>query len=144
MMKAVVQKRARIARVRHVQHMQAAATVAAAEGHVNQLESSAEKLTMLRLSLTVLPGASSGAALCNAGELAMRLDTVRDGLTDAIASARAAASERAATRLEARRHEESADKLHARAGNALARWLDRTMPAGRKRRPSLSLVGGNE
>jgi hypothetical protein len=74
----------------------------------------------------------------------MRLDTVRDGLADAISSARAAAAERAASRLEARRHQESADKLHARADNALARWLDRNMPAGRKRRPSLRIVGGEE
>jgi hypothetical protein len=143
-MKAIAQKRARIARVRHVQHMQAAAAVAAAEGHVLQLETSAARLATLRGSLSVMPGASSGAALNNAGELAMRLDSVREGLTGAITNARVIVDQRAEARLEARRRQESADKLDARAATALARWLDRNMPAGRQRRPALSIVGGDK
>jgi len=133
-MKAVVQKRARIARVRRVQHMQAAAAAQSAEGQLHLLENSAARLTALRGSLALVPGVSSGAALGNSGELAMRLDDARIGLTDAIVSARSIAADRAAQRLEARRQKESAEKLGNRAATALVRLLEQRASAGRPRR----------
>jgi hypothetical protein len=142
--KALVQKRARIARVRRVQHVQAAAVAAAAEGHVIQLESSAKRLAALRDSLTVAPGMLSGAALSNAAELSMRLDQARQGLPDAIVCARAAAADRAAARLEARKKQESAERLDERAAEAFARWAERRMLGGRPRRLGLVAMGGEE
>lgn len=145
MMKALVQKRARIARVRRVQHMQAAAAAAAAQGQLVQLELSADRLAALRISLGSGAGASTGAALSNAAELAMRLDDARHGLADAIVSARAVAAERAEQRLEARRHKESADKLGTRAAAALARLLEQRASAAHPRRTAaLSIAGDDE
>jgi hypothetical protein len=125
MIKQKVAKRARIARVRKVQHSLAAAAAARAENHAAMLETSAARLAQLRFSLSVSKGMSSGAAIAHLGELAMRLDDARHGLSDAIASARANADQQAEVRLAARRRQESANKLEIRAAAALAEFLER-------------------
>lgn len=136
-MRGLVERRHRIVRVRRVQHLQAAAAAARAEGKVVSLETSAERLVELRMSLGLAPGTVNGAALSNVGELAMRLDTVRDGLTDAIVSARASADQFAALRLEARIRQESAEKLGEQAQAALVEERERRAPRGGKRRPRI-------
>ena len=118
-MSAVVQRRQRIARVRRVQHLRAAAQAAQAEGRVTSLESTADHLSQLTLALAPGAGTLSGAQLGNMGELAMRLDTVRHGLTDTIVAARATALEEAAKRLQARILQESAERLEGRASRAV-------------------------
>jgi hypothetical protein len=133
-MKALVDRRRRIVRVRRVQHLQASAEAARAEGKVASLETSAERLVELRMSLGLAPGTVNGAALSNVGELAMRLDTVRDGLTVAIVSARASAEQFAALRLEARIRQESAEKLGEQAQAALVEERERRVPGGSRRR----------
>lgn len=141
-MKEKAEKRARVARVRRIQHSLAAASAARAETQAATLETSARRLAQLRFSLSFSKGLSDGATLANLGELAMRLDDARLGLTDAIASARASANYQAELRLDARRRQESANKLEARAQAALADFLERnalTTPR-RKRR---SLLGEN-
>jgi hypothetical protein len=77
------------------------------------------------------------AQLSNAGELAMRLDTVRNGLTDSIVSARATALESAARRLEARIRQESAERLEERAAKALALLRERKQQASTGRRKEI-------
>jgi len=134
MIKQKAAKRARIARVRKVQHSLAAAAAARAENHAVMLETSAERLAQLRFSLSVNKGMSSGAVMANLGELAMRLDDARHGLKDAIASARANASQQAEVRLEARRRQESANKLEARAAAALAEFLEHNAIATPRRK----------
>ncbi len=128
-MKALVAKRARITRVRDVQHRQAMSAAASAEAHVANLENNAAKLATMRDSLTVPMGATTGAALQNRGELANRLDTARHGLSAAITSARAAAEQKIAERLEARQRQEAATKLDARAVQALAAWTEARIAA---------------
>ena len=123
-MKALVRKRARITRVRAAQHLLAASAAASAEAQVNQLETNAAKLASLRDSLTLPVGPVSGAALQNRGELALRLDNARHGLSGAIASAKATAEQKVAERLEARQRQESAAKLDARAVQALTEWTE--------------------
>lgn len=142
-MKARVAKRQRIARVRRIQHDLASAAAARAENQVTMLENSAERLMQLRQSLTAGQGMSSGATLANLGELAMRLDAARNGLSDAIASARANAEHQANLRLDARRRQESADKLEARAAKALADYLERNSIITPRRRTA-SLTGGEQ
>ena len=88
-MKALADRRARITRVREVQHLRAVSEAAVAEGKVVQLEGNAARLAALRMSLTLAPGMTSGASLGNAGEMGLRLDTVRHGLSDAIGAAKA-------------------------------------------------------
>jgi len=128
-MKSLVAKRARITRVRSVQHLQAAAAAVQAQAQVTSLETSAAKLASLRDSLTVPTGSTTGAILQNRGELAQRLDKARGGLNDAIVSARAAAETKVAERLDARQRQESAAKLDARAVQALSDWTDARMNA---------------
>ena len=128
-MKALVAKRARITRIRSAQHLLATSAAASAEAQVATLENNAAKLASLRDSLTVPSGATTGAVLQNRGELAQRLDKARDGLTDAIVSARAAAEKKVAERLEARQRQESAAKLDARAVQALSAWTEARMAA---------------
>jgi len=135
-MKALVRKRARITRVRAAQHLLAASAAASAEAQVASLENNAAKLASLRDSLTLPAGAMSGAVLRNRGELALRLDNARHGLTGAITSAKATAEKKLAERLEARQRQESAAKLDARAVRALADWTETRIGASFRPRPA--------
>lgn len=140
-MKDLVRKRARITRVRSAQHLLAASAAASAEAQVLHLENNAAKLASLRDSLTVESGTTTGAVLQNRGELAQRLDKARDGLATAIVSARAAAEQKVAERLEARQRQESAAKLDARAVQAMADWTEARMTAAF--RPKILKKQGN-
>ena len=128
-MSVLVERRARFARIRRVQHLQAAAHAAQAEGRANSLENTAAHLTQLCHSLSPAIGTIAAGQLSNAGELAMRLDAVRDGLSDSIVSARATALESAARRLEARIRQESAERLEERAARAIALLRERKLQA---------------
>jgi hypothetical protein len=110
-MKSLIRRRERIVRVRRVQHLQVAAKAAEAESRAAQLEMTSEKLRDLRYSLTPTPGTTFGSSLSSISELGERLERVRDGLTDAIVSARANAAQQAALRLAARIREEGALRL---------------------------------
>jgi hypothetical protein len=132
--KAQAEQRARIARVRRVQHLQAAGIAAAAEEKVVQLESNATRLASLRGSLTASPGITSGAALGSAGELASRLDSVQSGLADAIGAARVQAMARAAERLDAHIRREGAEKLETRAVADLQNMIEQRLAASIRHR----------
>jgi flagellar biosynthesis chaperone FliJ len=132
--KGLVQQRARFARIRRVQHLQAAGHAALAEGRASSLEDTAAHLTQLCHSLNPMQGTMAAAQLSNAAELAMRLDTVRNSLTDSIVAARATAVESAARRLEARIRQESAERLEERAARALALLRERKQQASTGRR----------
>jgi hypothetical protein len=136
-MSGLLQRRARIARVRRVQHLQAAASAAQAEGRADALENTAAHLTQLCHSLSPTTGPIVAAQLSNAGELAMRLDAVRNGLTDSIVSARATALESAARRLEARIRQESAERLEERAARAVALLRERKQQPSTGRRKEI-------
>jgi hypothetical protein len=135
-MKAMAAKRARVARVRHAQHLLAAAEAARAEQQLALLKANSDKLATLRDSLTLDSGGTTGAVLRNRGELAARLDKVRDGLRDAIVGADATARARSDQRLDARQKQESAEKLGNRAAQSLSAWLEarRAVPFRRKTR----------
>jgi hypothetical protein len=111
----VVKRRERIARVRRVEHMQAAAASAAAEAQLGSLEQSAARVLDLRLQLTSGVGATSAETLAARGELAHRLDLARFGLADAIAGARSVVENKSAERVAARIRQESAERLVERA-----------------------------
>lgn len=133
-MKGLIRRRDRIVRVRRVQHIQAQAVVAQAEGRLASLESSSDRLRSLREALAIDAGGMTGAGLANRAEMAMRLDSVRDGLRDAIVGAQAAVDKSAALRLEARIKQESAERLGDQARRALEAYRERKAPgAGRRR-----------
>ena len=121
---SAVAQRARIARVRRLQHNLAAAAAAKAKGHVQSLELSSSRLKQIREGLAAEPGLTSGASLASRGELAMRLESARNGLGRTIEGARAAARLRETERLGARRDQEGAEKLEHRATQAAASAAD--------------------
>lgn len=133
-MKALAERRARITRVRQVQHLHAVSEAAAAEGKVVQLEGNAAKLAALRMSLELAPGLTSGANLGNAGEMGLRLDTVRHGLTDAIGAAKAVALARVHDRRDADIRRESAERLESRAVAELQQMIEERMMANIRHR----------
>lgn len=132
---SLVRQRARIARVRRLQHDRAALAAAKAAGHVRALESNDERLGQMRRNLAAEPGLTTGALLASRGELAMRLESARAGLGLSINGARAAAALREQARLGARRDQESAEKLQDRAATHAAREEDRRLAAGFRPRP---------
>lgn len=134
-MKALAERRARITRVREVQHLQAVSDAAAADGKVAQLEGNAAKLAAMRMSLSMVPGITNGASLGNSGEMGLRLDTVRHGLTDAIGAAKAVAFARAQDRTQADIRRESAERLENRAVAELQHMIEERMMANIRHRP---------
>jgi hypothetical protein len=131
---AAVKQRARIARVRRLQHGLAATSSAEAAGQLRNLEISNERLARMRGELGAAEGMTSGAWLACAGELAMRLDAARLGLSTSIDAARANAASREQLRLHARRDQESAERLEQAAASAVAQLAERrTNKAGRRR-----------
>jgi hypothetical protein len=131
---AALKQRARIARVRRLQHNMAATSAAQAAGQLRSLEHSRERLAQMRCELNASEGATSGAWLSAAGELAMRLDSARLGLSGSIDAARGIAAAREQARMRARRDQESADKLEQAAARAAAEMMqDRLNKAGARR-----------
>lgn len=133
-MSAAVRQRRRIVRVRKIQHALAANAAAAAAGRVRTLELSRERLARMRAELKPVEGPSSGAALAQMGELAMRLDSARLGLGPTIDSARSAAALREAERLVARRDQESAEKLEGLAVRAAEEMAEQKLRGVFRRR----------
>lgn len=133
-MNGLVRQRARLVRVRRIQHGLAASAAAEAAGRVQMLEMNRERLLRMRGDLRPIEGETSGAALARMGELAMRLDTARYGLDPSIASARAHAASLDTEQRAARRDQESAEKLKAVAvDHAEALAERRLQQAGRRR-----------
>lgn len=133
-MSVALKQRARIARVRRLQHNMAATSAAQAAGQLRNLEHSRERLARMRCELDAAEGTTSGAWLSAAGELAMRLDSARQGLSGSIDAARAVAAAREQARLRARRDQESADKLEQAAARAAVEMIqDRMNKAGARR-----------
>jgi hypothetical protein len=141
-MNALVRQRARLARVRRIQHGLAATVAAAAAERVQLLESSRARLGQMRTELKPVEGPTDGAALARMGELAMRLDSARIGLGPTIDSARSAAALRETERLAARRDQESAEKLEAAALRAAEHIAEQRMKqAGRRRARMTQEIG---
>ena len=124
-MSTALRQRARIARVRRLQHGLAASSAVKAADQLRQLEANSDRLAQMRGELQIEAGATTGAALAQAGELAMRLDNARHGLRTSIEDARAAAHAREASRLAARRDQESAERLEQAAAGAAERMAER-------------------
>jgi len=141
-MRALAERRARITRVREVQHLHAVGEAAAAEGKVVQLEGNAARLAALRMSLSLAPGITTGAGLGNAGEMGLRLDTVRHGLSDAIGAAKAIALARANDRRDADIRRESAERLESRAVAELQQLIEDRMAANIRHRRRKELPHG--
>ena len=124
-MSAAVRQRARIARVRKLQHGLAAAAATRATAEADRMEETAARLAQVRDGLPV--EAVSGAALASLGELRGRLDTARAGLAMPIAAARRVAAAKEDKRQAARRDQEAAERLHADARAAADEAAERRL-----------------
>lgn len=133
-MNARVRQLARFARVRTIQHNLAAAAAAQAQRHAESLEASIGKLVGLRDGMQVPGGVIPAAMLASTGEIMMRLDEARETVARSAAGARTQASLREATRLAARRNQESAERLTDKAAKAAEAIAERKLPLGRGRR----------
>jgi len=141
-MNGLVRQRARLARVRRIQHGLAASVAAQAAGRVQMLETSRERLRQMRSELKPVEGPTTGAAMARMGELAMRLDSARYNLGPTIDSARSAAAAREAERRAARRDQESAEKLEAAALRAAEDAAEKRLrQSGRSRARSQEEIG---
>ncbi len=137
--------RARLLRVRAIQHRIAAAAAIAADAGVADLIASRARLTALGAGLAPPPGPATGATLAGRGELAARLDAAGTALVPHIDAARQVAALRASERLVRWQREEIARALDrdarkrtrhadARADDAAAASAFRT-PTNRGERP---------
>jgi hypothetical protein len=136
-MSSALRQRQRIVRVRRIQHALAANAAAAAAGRVRSLELSRARLLQMRAELKPVEGATSGQALAQMGELALRLDSARLGLGPTIDSARSAAAMRDAERLAARRDQESAEKLEGIASRAAEELAEQKLRGVWRRRATV-------
>ncbi|NIJ09580.1 hypothetical protein FHS31_003217 [Sphingomonas vulcanisoli] len=127
-MSSIAQRRARVARVRRVQHLQAVGNAAEAEGRLVQLETSDQRLAGLRNSL-VSESQTNGATLGSLGELSARLDDARVGLGRQLVSAKQAVDLRLAERLTANIAREGAERLQDRAVAEMHKMIEQRMAA---------------
>ena len=136
-----VRQRARIARVRKIQHGMAALAATRAQDHVQALENNEQRLQQMRVALGAAAGICMGADLASRGELAMRLEAAELGLAKTIVGAKKAVVLREQARIGARRDQESAEQLEQRAASANARKQDRRSAALFRPRPRKQIEG---
>ncbi len=124
---------ARILRIRKVQHLQAAGHVAQASERLGQIIGNKERLVQLRLELEPVCGPTSGAALAQAGEMAMRLGAHDEALAAVERASRDALDRSTDARIAAQIAEESSKTLfqRARRAEAVARDARSAAPRGR-------------
>ncbi|WCT72902.1 hypothetical protein PQ455_14850 [Sphingomonas naphthae] len=133
-MKALADRRARIVRVRAVQHIQASIAAGEAEQRANDLAESSRRLVALRGGLEFSEGTVQAGALAAQAELAARLEAARAGMADNIAAARAVATTKEGERLAARIRQEGAEKLQQRAVQQLQDSIEARLAAGHRHR----------
>ena len=134
-MNARTARRKRIIRVRSVEHQQAEANLARANGELANLVELAKRLETLRVDLAMAKGAVAGRALNTIGELAMRLDIAQESLTAPLAGASQRRDQRGALAQSAMVKEESAVRLYERSRKAAQVEQERRDDANRPHRP---------
>lgn len=117
-MSRLVARRGRLLRVRHVQHVLAAADAVQARDHAAQIEGNARRLATVRTELFGEPGPTTGAALATHRELAGRLEQAGRQLDGALYDAKRRIDQSDARRIAADREREIAERLKDKARRA--------------------------
>jgi hypothetical protein len=130
---SALKQRARIARVRAIQHRIATGKSLQAQQNVRTMEENATQLERIRQGLSTGDGRTNSTTLASMGELGQRIDAARLGLGKSIVNALAVAALREDERIAAHRQQESADRLQDRASAAEAKAADRKQPILRRR-----------
>lgn len=128
-MKGLVTRRARVLRVRHVQHSMAAAETARARDEVDGIARNAERLHRVRGDLFTARGAATGASFAAMQELAGRLEQAGRQLDGALYDARRKVEAKEGLSLMANRNREIAVKLKDRAHADLEEWRENKLAA---------------
>lgn len=108
-------QRARLLRLRTIEHRLAAQAVARADAALSDLEAIAGRLDALRGSLKIAAGRQDGEAVKAMAEMQARLDRAATEMTAPIAAAHADRIRHNARRLQARQREDGASRLLDRA-----------------------------
>jgi hypothetical protein len=108
-------RRARVLRVRAIEHRVATARLATADAAITNLIRIAGRLAMLRCRLGTVRGETVGLSLNAMAEMSQRLGQATASLVHPISEAERARADVNAERIKARRREESAAKLHGSA-----------------------------
>jgi hypothetical protein len=114
-MSGTADRRARLLRLRKIEHRVAAAKLATADAAVANLNRIDERLVALRAGLGAKTGETRGAALNIIAEMSQRLDAARVGIAAPMSEADARRVDMHSRRIKARQKEDSAEKLHGKA-----------------------------
>ena len=136
-------RRARLLRLRSIQHRIAVAKLARADANVANLARIAQRIAGLKAGLGADAGATTGMSLMAMTEMAIRLDTARAGIAAPISEAEARRAEFNALRIRAHQRQESAAKLHDKAATSEAAAQDLRADANRPHRKRTSYLEQN-
>ncbi|MFT3964473.1 MAG: hypothetical protein QM690_01140 [Sphingobium sp.] len=128
-MSKLVRKRARLLRVRHVQHMLAVAETSRARDEALQIENNAQRLAMMRGELFGETGTTNGAMLSAQRELAARLEQAGRQLDGALYDAKRRIEQKEALAIAADREREIAERLKDKARRAAEERLEARLAA---------------
>lgn len=128
-MKAMVARRNRVLRVRHVQHALAAAETARARDAAEGIARNADRLRKVRDDLFTGQGNATGANFAAMQELASRLEQAGRQLDGALYDARRTVEVKEGLSLAANRDREIAVKLKDRARADLEEWRENKVAA---------------
>jgi hypothetical protein len=124
-MTSTTARRARLLRMRTIEHRIAKAKLARADATLANLSRIAARIAGLRDGLGAGVGGTSGMSLKAMAEMSARLDEAQIGMSAPIDEAEARRAEYSALRIAAQQKEDSAEKLHDKAAmsEAAARIL---------------------
>lgn len=127
-------RRARLLRLRTIEHRIAKAKLTRADAALVNLERIAGRIAALRDGLGASVGGTSGMVLKAMAEMSIRLDAARSGMTAPMTEAEARRAEFNALRITAQQKEDSAAKLHDKAATSEATTRDLRADANRPHR----------
>lgn len=141
-MTSLAQRRARILRVRQMEHRVARVRLATAEATLANLDRISGRLSGLRASLKPDAERTSGLALKAMAEMALRLESAQTDLAAPIGNAENNRVRSIAERVFAKGREEGAEKLHSRAVRTETYEQNRRADANRPFRKRVPALGG--
>lgn len=143
-MTSVVERRARIVRVRQMEHRAARAKLATAEAALANLDRIAGRLSGLRASLKPDAERTTGLALKSMAEMALRLEAAQCDLAAPMEGAQHNRIRSIAERAAAKTREEGAEKLREQALRLETYEQSRRADANRPFRKRQPALGGDK
>jgi hypothetical protein len=139
-MTSTTARRARLLRLRTIEHRIAKAKLARADAALTNLSRIAGRIAALKGGLGAGVGGTRGMDLKAMAEMSARLDAAQIGMTAPIDEAEARRAEFSALRITAQQKEDSAEKLHNKATISEATARDLRADANRPHRKRAALL----